>query len=101
MRWDEIDFGQRVWRIEETKNGESQVGPLVDRALEILKRRRDNSSPFVFESPQSKRGHLYARLNLDPVRQSVERGVAAILKAGGELPRGKVLPLKKRGAGAE
>lgn len=38
---------------------------------------------------------IYARLDRDPIRESVERATSAILKAGGEAA-GKVIPLERR-----
>lgn len=40
---------------------------------------------------------IYARLDLDPVRQSVNTATAAMLEAGGLKPKLIVEPLKKRG----
>jgi integrase len=40
MRWDEIDFKARTWRIPLTKNGTAQTIPLEDAELEILTRRK-------------------------------------------------------------
>jgi integrase len=38
---------------------------------------------------------IYARLNLDPVRQAVDAAAAAMLTAGGMTPPAEVVPLKK------
>ena len=38
---------------------------------------------------------IYARLNLDPVRQAVDAAAAAMLAAGGTTPLAEVVPLKK------
>jgi hypothetical protein len=38
---------------------------------------------------------IYARLNLDPVRQAVDAAAAAILAAGGVTVPAEVVPLKK------
>ncbi|MBF0371030.1 MAG: tyrosine-type recombinase/integrase [Magnetococcales bacterium] len=40
---------------------------------------------------------IYARLNIDPVRDSVEKATTAMLAAGGMLPEGDVIPLKQAG----
>ena len=49
MRWDEINFATQVWRIPETKNGESQTVPLTPEAIEILKSREQTRvNDFVF-----------------------------------------------------
>ncbi|MCC2866319.1 MAG: tyrosine-type recombinase/integrase [Candidatus Accumulibacter phosphatis] len=42
---------------------------------------------------------IYARLDLDPVRASVNTATAAMLEAGGMKSAAEVLPLAKRGAG--
>lgn len=52
MRFDQVDFEWGVWRIPDTKNGDPLVLPLVERALEILRKRRQlTNSPWVFPSP--------------------------------------------------
>lgn len=59
MRWDEIDFYARTWRIPKTKSGSPQLVPLEDMELEVLRRRKEESdSPWVFAVPHSKSGHL-------------------------------------------
>ena len=58
MRWDEINFMQRIWRIEETKNDEPQLIPLSPQAIEILESRKsDGDSEWVFPGP-GKSGHI-------------------------------------------
>ncbi len=138
MHWNNINFNRSEWRIEETKNGESQVVPLIAHAITILKERYKNrSSDWVFPSLTSKSGHIeepknawknlltragiedlrihdlrrtlgswqaatgansyiigkslghktqqataiYARLNIDPVRESVTRAVDSMFAA--------------------
>jgi integrase len=157
MRWSELDLERAVWRIAgaKTKNGDSQVVPLVDEAVAILKaRKRGTSSVFVFPSDKSKSGHvdstaaawrrvirraglsdivehdlrrtlgswqartgaslvligkslnhrdasstqIYARLDLDPVRQSVTRATSAMFEAAGLRPAGEVVPLPAKAA---
>ena len=134
MRWNEINFVRREWRIPDTKNGESLTVHLSDQAIEILEN-RVKSSEFVFPSDLSSKGYLqdpkkawarilkkagiedlrihdlrrtlgswqvatgaslpvigkslghksskatevYARLNLDPVRESVNKATNAML----------------------
>jgi len=137
MRWQDIDFESAQWVIPMTKNGKSHIIPLVEQAVEILKRRRlKTNSEWVFPSKRSKSGHLenpcciwndvlkragitnlrihdlrrtlgswqaalgansyvigkslghssqhataiYARLDLNPVRQSLNKAVQAMLK---------------------
>ena len=134
MRWEDISFQNKIWQIPHTKNDESLVIPLIDEAIDILKRRKGNDSPFVLPAP-GKSGHLvdpkkgwkrilteagienlhlhdlrrtlgswqaitgssmiiigkslghksqkatevYARLNITPVRESIENAVSAML----------------------
>jgi len=59
MSWQEINIENKTWRIEETKNGESQTIHLSDQAIEILKRRLEvRYSNWVFPSSTSKSGHI-------------------------------------------
>jgi integrase len=58
MRWDQVSFASKEWRIPETKNGTSQTIPLVDPAIDILRRRKSqNKGPWVFPG-DGKTGHL-------------------------------------------
>ena len=60
MKWRDIDFVQSTWTIQgnESKNGKTMVVPLTLEALDILRRRRaETSSLFVFASPLSKTSH--------------------------------------------
>jgi integrase len=51
MRWEEINWEGRYWRIPDSKNGEPLVLPLVEKALSILEeRRRKTNSEWVFPS---------------------------------------------------
>ena len=58
MTWEQIDLNLGTWRIDRTKNGDSQTIALSDAALDILKRRYNERStlPFVFPggNPQNK-----------------------------------------------
>lgn len=140
MRWEEVSFEDKTWRIPETKNGDPLTIPLNDHVIELLKERKLKSlSPWVFEG-DGKAGHLndpkkawarilaraeiedlrmhdlrrtfgswqaalgangyiigkslghksqqstaiYARLNLDPVRESADKAVEAMLARAGE-----------------
>jgi integrase len=62
MRWNHIDLNLKLWMIPggEMKNTEPMIIPLLDQAVEILKRRKQEaSSVFVFPSPRmSKTGHF-------------------------------------------
>jgi len=135
MRWNEINFELRIWRIPETKNGEPLEVPLIPYAIDVLKS-IERTSEWVFPSETSENGHfadpkrpwkrileranikdlrihdirrtlasyqaitgtslsiigktlghksvdatqIYARLNNDPVRSSMELAVDAILE---------------------
>lgn len=60
MRWEQIDFGRKVWTIpgEKFKNGEEQIIVLVDQAIAILERRQaESESPWAFPGG-GKTGHL-------------------------------------------
>ena len=51
MRWDQIDWDARTWRIPRTKNGKPQTIPLEDAELELLRERlhvADGVSEYVF-----------------------------------------------------
>lgn len=105
MRWDQISFKEKTWRIPETKNGEPLTIPLNDpkkawtRILERaeIKDLRMHDLRRTFGSWQAalgangyiigkSLGHksqqstaIYARLNLDPVRESADRAIEAML----------------------
>lgn len=138
MHWDDINFNRSEWKINETKNGESLLLPLIPQVFIILKERYKNrNSDWVFPSPTSKSGHIeepkkawnkllkradikdlrihdlrrtlgswqaatgansyiigkslghktqqataiYARLNIDPVRDSITRAAEAMFAA--------------------
>lgn len=73
MRWEQIDWTARTWRIPETKNGLPQVIPLSEEALAILRRRRPGASgPWVFPGT-GKTGHM-----VEP-----KKGWAALLNRAG------------------
>lgn len=58
MRWDQIDFKGRIWRIPETKNGTPQTIPLLDIEIAILNERYSKTdSPWVFPG-DGETGHL-------------------------------------------
>lgn len=59
MRWEEISLERSEWRIPMTKNGTSQVLPLVDTAISLLKERRQTvTGDWVFPSGLNDTGHL-------------------------------------------
>jgi integrase len=57
MRWNEINFARKEWRIPDTKNGEALTIPLSDQVIEFLEN-RDQASEFVFPSRLSSKGYL-------------------------------------------
>jgi integrase len=60
MRWDEINFVSKEWKIPVTKNGECLTVPLVDEAIEVLNsiKSRQRKNEWVFPSATSQSGHL-------------------------------------------
>ncbi|MGH1377169.1 MAG: tyrosine-type recombinase/integrase [Alphaproteobacteria bacterium] len=142
MRWEDISFKERTWRIPETKNGDPLTVPLNENVIDLLKDRlKDSDSEWVFPG-DGKSGHLndpkkawgrllnranlkdlrmhdlrrtfgswqaalgansyvigkslghksqqataiYARLNLDPVRESTDRAIEAMLLKANPSP---------------
>ena len=58
MRWKDINFERREWRIPITKNGEPQTVTLCPEAIEILAARMsDNRKDYIFPG-DGKTGHL-------------------------------------------
>ncbi len=59
MRWEQINWDHKTWRVPDSKNGETLLLPLVDRAIEILKRRKEfSNSDWVFPSDTNPVGHF-------------------------------------------
>ncbi|MFC1659684.1 tyrosine-type recombinase/integrase [Pseudomonadota bacterium] len=64
MRWDEINFTTKQWKIPITKNDESLTIPLIEEAIEILKNiklnqeKNNNKTDWIFSSLTSKSGHI-------------------------------------------
>lgn len=59
MRWDDINFTNNTWYIQETKNGDPLIVPLVPQATEILRDMKIiSNSEWVFPSKTSQSGHL-------------------------------------------
>lgn len=50
IRWDEIDFSNRQWRIGETKNNHPQILGLPEPAMQILRRRKQEAERIAKES---------------------------------------------------
>ena len=87
LKWEDIDFRNNSFIIEDTKNHESHALPLTKTLLEILDRRKDDSdNPYVFQgekpnthlSPPQKRQMARARdlagvyFNLHDLRRTFE-----------------------------
>jgi integrase len=79
MRWDQIDWEARTWRIPKTKNGKPQTIPLEQAELDLLRQRladQGGETEWVFPSRRgAKSPHL-----TEP-----KRGWHALLKAA-EIP---------------
>ena len=106
MRWDEVSWELRQWRIPQTKAGFPVVVPLSPPALEVLRRLREgsiNGCPWVFPgrrrrghlmSPQSAWRRLLARAGLENLRiHDLRRSLGSWMAIGGaSLPTiGKLL----------
>ncbi len=49
MRWEQINWERQEWRIPDTKNGDPLTLPLLDKAMDILRARKQTSdSAWVF-----------------------------------------------------
>ncbi len=57
MRWEQISFERREWRIPRTKNDDPQTIPLGEEIIQILNERKDNGSEYVFPGT-GETGHL-------------------------------------------
>jgi integrase len=59
MRWDQLDLPNAVWKIPDTKNGDSQTILLTENELEILNRRHSAGRDFQWVFPSTgASGHL-------------------------------------------
>ena len=76
MRWEEINLERNEWRIPMTKNGTSQVLPLVDTAISLLKERRQTvTGDWVFPSDLNDTGHLVEpKGSWETVRKAADLG---------------------------
>lgn len=57
MRWQDVSLERREWVIPHTKNGSSLTVPLTDEVMKVLKRRKENMSPYVLNGT-GRRGHM-------------------------------------------
>lgn len=63
MQWSQVDLQQGLWRIPETKNGDSITVPLVPEIIEILTIRRESrTSQWVFPQEDTSK-HI-----IDPIK---------------------------------
>lgn len=67
MRWECVDFKNRVIHVPKTKNGDARALPIVDEALQLLKERREADGAvkltgLVFPSRVSERQPILLRL---------------------------------------
>jgi len=154
MRWEEISWELRQWRIPNTKAGMAVVVPLSPPAMQILQQLKGQAKtdcPWVFPARRGESGHIkdpipawrkllqraglkdlrihdlrrslgswqalcgaslpiigkslghtrpettaiYARLLLDPVRESVERAGAAMIEAGKAKDGTNAMPTRR------
>src|SRR5258708_7066098 len=59
MRWEEINWEHKLWRVPDTKNGDSLTVPLLDRTIAILEKRKAASvSEWVFPSETNPHKHF-------------------------------------------
>jgi integrase len=61
MKYKDISFIDKIWKVGITKNGKPQYIPLTDLLIKILKRRLKNKIPdndYVFPSLKSENGHI-------------------------------------------
>ena len=60
LKWEDIDFQDKSFTIEDTKNHETHKMPLTWLLIEVLERRKnDNGNPYVFEG-EKPNSHLTA-----------------------------------------
>lgn len=57
MRWDEISFERKEWRIPNTKNDTPQTVTLINEAIQVIEQRKGNGSDWVFPG-DGVTGHL-------------------------------------------
>lgn len=61
MRWDQINLELKEWRVPDSKNGDPIYVHLVDKAYEILKKRRELvRSPWVFPQDDNPKEHIFS-----------------------------------------
>jgi integrase len=73
LRWEDIDFSERLFVLKNTKNGLDHVVPMSKMVFRLLEGQKilAGSSAWVFPSPRSRSGHISEpRSQLDRLRQA-------------------------------
>ncbi|TWI62260.1 site-specific recombinase XerD [Desulfobotulus alkaliphilus] len=52
-KWEDMDFEHGLWTVPMSKSGKPRHIPLSGSAINVLKRRVDNNSPFIFANPKT------------------------------------------------
>lgn len=52
-RWSDVDFERAVWTIPLSKSGRARHVPLSEAALQVLRRRLNNHSEYIFPNPKT------------------------------------------------
>jgi integrase len=52
MKWNQIDFYTKIWRIPESKNGDTLSIPITDKVIEILNFRKENNELLGFKDSE-------------------------------------------------
>lgn len=98
MRWDEISFERKEWRIPDTKNGTPQTVTLINEAVQILEQIKGNGSDWVFPG-DGVTGHLVSPkkgwkslLDLDEMVYLTN----ILVNAGGEVVLSQTASLETR-----
>jgi integrase len=61
LKWNQIDFYNNTMYLPHTKNGDPQIIPLTNQALDLIKRIKESQTTdneYIFPSPKSKPGHI-------------------------------------------
>lgn len=91
MRWEEIDWDLKLWRIPDSKNGDPILIPLIDRAITILRERKEQAaSEWVFPSDNTNKHYADPKRAWLRIRQ---RAAIAIWRQEGQIPDDKLAAL--------
>ncbi|SMP83268.1 Phage integrase family protein, partial [Desulfonatronum zhilinae] len=74
LEWKEIDMAKAMWTLplERNKSKKQKVIPLSDAAMEILERRKDNGSEYVFPNPKTGKPLQHFFRTWDRVRKAAD-----------------------------